>query len=80
MKYTEYLLEEYLSLTIHAAETKMFSDCCTPSSDSERKKHYLDPKPEQWNIIEKMCKALEPFEDAAVFLCGQEYVTLCALS
>uniref|UniRef100_A0A3P9NJF9 HAT C-terminal dimerisation domain-containing protein n=1 Tax=Poecilia reticulata TaxID=8081 RepID=A0A3P9NJF9_POERE len=42
-------------------------------------KHYLDLKPEQWNIIEEISKALQPFEEATVFLSGQDYVTLSAL-
>ncbi|XP_032446924.1 zinc finger BED domain-containing protein 1-like [Xiphophorus hellerii] len=44
-----------------------------------RGKHYLDLKPEQWNIIEEISKALQPFEEATVFLSGQDYVTLSAL-
>uniref|UniRef100_A0A3B5A3U7 BED-type domain-containing protein n=1 Tax=Stegastes partitus TaxID=144197 RepID=A0A3B5A3U7_9TELE len=44
-----------------------------------RGKHDLDLKPEQWNVIEELNQALEPFEEAAVFLSGQEYVTLSAL-
>ncbi|CAJ1065719.1 E3 SUMO-protein ligase ZBED1-like [Xyrichtys novacula] len=44
-----------------------------------RGKHYLDLKPEQWNMIEELSQALKPFETASVFLSGQEYVTLSAL-
>uniref|UniRef100_A0A087X520 BED-type domain-containing protein n=1 Tax=Poecilia formosa TaxID=48698 RepID=A0A087X520_POEFO len=44
-----------------------------------RRKHYLDLKPEQWNITEEISKALQPFEEATVFLSGQDYVTLSAL-
>ncbi|XP_032411367.1 zinc finger BED domain-containing protein 1-like isoform X1 [Xiphophorus hellerii] len=44
-----------------------------------RGKHYLDLKPEHWNIIEEISKALQPFEEATVFLSGQDYVTLSAL-
>uniref|UniRef100_A0A8C5NCM1 BED-type domain-containing protein n=1 Tax=Gouania willdenowi TaxID=441366 RepID=A0A8C5NCM1_GOUWI len=44
-----------------------------------RGKHYLDLKPEQWDVIQELNQALEPFEGATVFLSGQEYVTLSAL-
>lgn len=44
-----------------------------------RGKNYLDLKPEQWNIIEELSQALEPFEGATVFLSGQEYITHSAL-
>ncbi|KAK9969860.1 hypothetical protein ABG768_028001 [Culter alburnus] len=41
------------------------------------KHHYL--RPEQWNLIEELFQALEPFDGAMVFLSGQQYVTLSAL-
>lgn len=46
---------------------------------TQRGKHYLDLKPEQWNLIEELNLVLEPFESATVFLSGQQYVTLSAL-
>ena len=46
---------------------------------TQRGKHYLDLKPEQWNLIEELNQVLEPFESATVFLSGQQYVTLSAL-
>lgn len=46
---------------------------------TQRGKHYLDLKPEQWVVIEELNKALGPFEEATVFLSGQEYVTISAL-
>ena len=45
---------------------------------TQRGKHYLDLKPEQWNLIEELNQVLEPFESATVFLSGQQYVTLSA--
>uniref|UniRef100_A0A8C1VWD7 HAT C-terminal dimerisation domain-containing protein n=1 Tax=Cyprinus carpio TaxID=7962 RepID=A0A8C1VWD7_CYPCA len=46
---------------------------------TQRAKHYLDLKPEQWSLIEELCQVLEPFEAATVFLTGQQYITLSAL-
>lgn len=46
---------------------------------TQRGKHYLDLKPEQWILIEGLSQVLEPFEAATVFLSGQLYVTLSAL-
>ncbi|KAI7790056.1 putative zinc finger BED domain-containing protein 4-like, partial [Triplophysa rosa] len=46
---------------------------------TQRGKHYLDLKPEQWNLIEELSQVLEPFEASTVFLSGQQYVTLSAL-
>ncbi|KAM8766859.1 E3 SUMO-protein ligase ZBED1-like [Acanthopagrus schlegelii] len=46
---------------------------------TQRGKHYLDLKPEQWNLIEELNQVLEPFESATVFMSGQQYVTLSAL-
>lgn len=43
------------------------------------KHHYLDLRPEQWNLTEELFQALEPFDGAMVFLSGQQYVTLSAL-
>uniref|UniRef100_UPI003AAD97D9 E3 SUMO-protein ligase ZBED1-like n=1 Tax=Centroberyx gerrardi TaxID=166262 RepID=UPI003AAD97D9 len=50
-----------------------------PAVTLRGKHHYLDLKPEQWNLIEELSQALEPFEGATVFLSGQQYVTLSAL-
>ncbi|XP_073710072.1 E3 SUMO-protein ligase ZBED1-like [Misgurnus anguillicaudatus] len=46
---------------------------------TQRGKHYLDLKPEQWNLIEELSQVLQPFDAATVFLSGQHYVTLSAL-
>lgn len=46
---------------------------------TQRGKHHLDLKPGQWNLIEELRQALEPFKGATVFLSGQQYVTLSAL-
>ncbi|XP_065111079.2 E3 SUMO-protein ligase ZBED1-like [Paramisgurnus dabryanus] len=46
---------------------------------TQKGKHYLDLKPEQWNLIGELSQVLEPFEAATVFLSGQHYVTLSAL-
>ena len=54
--------------------TATFSDPAV----TQRGKHYLDLKPEQWNLIEELSQDLEPFEAATVFLRGQQYVTLSA--
>ncbi|XP_057705119.1 E3 SUMO-protein ligase ZBED1-like [Corythoichthys intestinalis] len=39
---------------------------------TQRGKHYLDLKPDQWNLIEELNQILEPFESATVFLSGQQ--------
>lgn len=46
---------------------------------TQRGKHYLDLKPEHWNMIEELSQVLEPFEAATVFLSGQQYITLSVL-
>lgn len=38
-------------------------------------KCYLDMKADQWSLLEELQKALEPFEQATVFLSGEAYVT-----
>ncbi|KAL0165791.1 hypothetical protein M9458_037635, partial [Cirrhinus mrigala] len=38
-------------------------------------KRYLDMKADQWSLLEELQKALEPFEQATVFLSGEAYVT-----
>lgn len=42
-------------------------------------KHYLDMKADQWSILEDLHQALEPFEQATVFLSGEAYVTISVL-
>ncbi|GAA6077434.1 E3 SUMO-protein ligase ZBED1-like, partial [Tachysurus ichikawai] len=48
-------------------------------AETQRGKHYLDLKPEQWNLIEELSQVLKPFEAATVFLSGQQYITHSAL-
>nr|XP_023661161.1 zinc finger BED domain-containing protein 1-like [Paramormyrops kingsleyae] len=38
-------------------------------------KRYLDMKADQWRLLEELQKALEPFEQATVFLSREAYVT-----
>ena len=42
-------------------------------------KHYLDMKADQWSLLEELQQALEPFEQATVFLSGEAYVTVSVL-
>ncbi|CAM4651471.1 unnamed protein product [Leuciscus chuanchicus] len=42
-------------------------------------KQYLDMKADQWSLLEELQKALEPFEQATVFLSGEAYVTVSVL-
>ncbi|XP_070401545.1 E3 SUMO-protein ligase ZBED1-like [Nothobranchius furzeri] len=46
---------------------------------TQRGKHYLDLKPNQWSLIEELNQVLEPFHSATVFMSGEQYVTLSAL-
>ncbi|CAB1422371.1 unnamed protein product [Pleuronectes platessa] len=46
---------------------------------SQRGKHHLDLKPDQWTLPEELEKVLKPFEQATVFLGGEAYVTVSAL-
>ncbi|XP_078025235.1 E3 SUMO-protein ligase ZBED1-like [Epinephelus lanceolatus] len=46
---------------------------------TQRGKHYLDLKTEQWSLIEELNQVLEPFNSATEFMSGQQYVTLSAL-
>ncbi|XP_073488938.1 E3 SUMO-protein ligase ZBED1-like [Aquarana catesbeiana] len=48
-------------------------------SVTQRGKHYLDLKPDQWSILEELSTALKPFECCTVFMSGQEYVTLSSV-
>lgn len=50
-----------------------------PAVNPRGKHHYLDLKPEQWNICEELTQVLGPFEGATEFLSGEQYVTLSAL-
>ncbi|KAK0138793.1 Zinc finger BED domain-containing protein 1 [Merluccius polli] len=50
-----------------------------PAVNPRGKHHYLDLKPEQWNISEELTQVLGPFEGATEFLSGEQYVTLSAL-
>lgn len=50
-----------------------------PAVTPRGKHHYLDLKPEQWNISEELTQVLGPFEGATEFLSGEQYVTLSAL-
>lgn len=47
---------------------------------TQRGKHYLDLKSDQWTILEELEQVLKPFEQATVFLSGEAYVTVSALS
>ncbi|XP_053316233.1 E3 SUMO-protein ligase ZBED1-like [Spea bombifrons] len=49
-------------------------------SVTQRGKHYLELKPEQWNLLEELSTALKPFECATVFMSGQEYVTVSSMA
>ncbi|KAJ4949074.1 hypothetical protein JOQ06_020592 [Pogonophryne albipinna] len=42
-------------------------------------KHYLDMRADQWSILGDLHQALEPFEQATVFLSGEAYVTVSVL-
>ncbi|CAL8282766.1 unnamed protein product [Gadus morhua 'NCC'] len=42
-------------------------------------KHYLDMKSDQLRLLEELQQALEPFEQATVFLSGEAYVTVSVL-
>lgn len=46
---------------------------------TQRAKHFLDLKPEQWSLLEELEQALKPFECATVYLSGESYVTLSSL-
>lgn len=45
---------------------------------TQRAKHFLDLKPEQWSLLE-LEQALNPFEYVTVYLSGESYVTLSSL-
>uniref|UniRef100_A0A1A7WKA9 BED-type domain-containing protein n=1 Tax=Iconisemion striatum TaxID=60296 RepID=A0A1A7WKA9_9TELE len=46
---------------------------------TQRGKHYLDLKPDQWGLIEELNQVLEPFHSATVLMSGEQYVTLSSL-
>ncbi|XP_076849046.1 E3 SUMO-protein ligase ZBED1-like isoform X2 [Brachyhypopomus gauderio] len=46
---------------------------------TQRNKHYLDLKGDQWTLLEELEQVLKPFEQATVFLSGDTYVTASAL-
>lgn len=46
---------------------------------TQRAKHFLDLKPEQWSLLEELEQALNPFEYVTVYLSGESYVTLSSL-
>ncbi|XP_051999013.1 E3 SUMO-protein ligase ZBED1-like [Xyrauchen texanus] len=46
---------------------------------TQRGKHYLDLKNDQWILLEELEKVLKPYEQATVFLSGQSYVTASVL-
>ena len=45
---------------------------------TQRGKHYLDLKNDQWILLEVLKEVLKPYEQATVFLSGQSYVTASA--
>lgn len=46
---------------------------------TQRAKHYLDLKGDQWSLLEELQQAPEPFEQATVFLSGEAYATVSVL-
>ena len=46
---------------------------------TQRGKHYLDLKNDQWTLLEELEDVLKPYEQATVFLSGQSYVTASVL-
>ena len=46
---------------------------------TQRAKHHLDLKGEQWSLLEELQQALEPFEQATVLLSGETYATVSVL-
>ncbi|KAK1900659.1 Zinc finger BED domain containing protein 1 [Dissostichus eleginoides] len=46
---------------------------------TQRGKHYLDLKADQWTLLDELAKALQAFECATVYLSGENYVTVSAL-
>ena len=43
---------------------------------TQRSKHYLDLKAEQWSLLEELTTVLKPFEMATTFMSGESYVTI----
>ncbi|XP_035500943.2 zinc finger BED domain-containing protein 4-like [Scophthalmus maximus] len=46
---------------------------------TQRGKHYLDLKNDQWTLLEELEQVLKPLEQATVFLSGEAYVTISVL-
>ncbi|KAK0134110.1 Zinc finger BED domain-containing protein 1 [Merluccius polli] len=69
----QYPVEQHISHAIKTPGTAM------APVNPRGKHHYLDLKPEQWNISEELTQVLGPFEGATEFLSGEQYVTLSAL-
>ncbi|XP_067283546.1 E3 SUMO-protein ligase ZBED1-like [Pseudorasbora parva] len=46
---------------------------------TQRGKHHLDLKNDQWILLEELKEVLQPYEQATVFLSGQSYVTASVL-
>ncbi|KAF1377125.1 hypothetical protein PFLUV_G00197320 [Perca fluviatilis] len=49
-------------------------------SVTQRGKRYLDLKPDQWSLLEELSTVLKPFECVTVFMSGQKYATISAIS
>lgn len=46
---------------------------------TQKGKHYLDQKSDQWTLWKELELVLKPFDQAAVFLSVEAYVTVSAL-
>nr|XP_061819122.1 E3 SUMO-protein ligase ZBED1-like [Nerophis lumbriciformis] len=46
---------------------------------TQRGKHFLDLKADQWSLLEELEQVLKPFECATVYLSGESYVTVSAV-
>lgn len=47
---------------------------------TQKGKHYLDLKSEQWTLLEELEQVLKPFEQTTVFLSSEIYVCYCLCS
>lgn len=63
------LIEQRWSLTATLSDPEV----------TQRAKHFLDLKPEQWSLLEELEQALKPFDCATVYLSRESYVTLSSL-